>query len=517
MGGTKQLLSLYRVLLLFLLIFMIVRSAWVSDDSLITLRTLLNVSHGWGPGYNATESVQAFTHPLWFLLWLGIGSGTGQWLLAVLFMGVALSALTLFLLLCCASTFLRMSLIATLVLLSNSVFDFTTSGLENPLAFVIIAALFLFTEGISRGRGTMTWWQAALLGLLIAAIALTRLDLLVLLLPVLLLVVRLRRRDVRGLVTAAIFILAPLLGWFTWSYLTYSSILPNTFLAKTNTLIPRFELILNGVRYLWVSFSQDPISLLIMVSALLLVLFYGTAAQRAWGLGAALYLLYVVWIGGDFMAGRFLAVPVLVALFLLATIAVTGREPRTSDPTPVEQMTLAASLAILLGLGTQWMGIQTTSLANPQSPRWDLHDWGGVADERGEYVQRGWTLADLLELGGDSNRGEDFRATSNQIGAWPLGQEPLQVPSEVVVTCGLLGIQGIQGGPTVHIIDECALADRFLAEQVYVPSYRLGWRPGHLDRDIPAGYVEAVANNDPSFLVDPNERQRLTELWERIR
>lgn len=517
MGESQRLLSLYRLLLILLIIFLMLRSAWISDDALITLRTALNLANGWGPGYNATESVQAFTHPLWFLLWLGVGVATNQWLLGVFALSIAMTSAAIYLLLRCALSWFRITLIAALVILSNSFFDFTTSGLENPLAFLTIAVVFLVTGNLSQSRGVLHWWQAALTGLLISAIALTRLDLLVLLLPVLVYLAWSYRRHVCSLATVAAFSLAPLSVWFTWSYLTYSSLLPNTYLAKTNSLIPRSELLLNGIRYLWVSFTQDPISLLIITASLVLVAVFGTPIQRAWGLGSGLYLLYVVWIGGDFMAGRFLAVPILVSLLLLATIKVARREVAVDASVVATQMVLALSLALLLGLGAQWMGIKPTSLANPQTPRWDLRDWAGVADERGEYVQRGSTLADFLILGGDFDRGESYRRSNHLISVWPSYQSGQAIPSDVVVTCGPLGIQGIQAGPTVHIIDECALADRFLAEQVYVPSYRLGWRPGHLDRNIPAGYVEAVARNDPALLVDPEERQRLTDLWEQIR
>src|SRR5689334_7951888 len=44
------------------------RTAWVSDDAFITLRTLDNWWHGYGLRWNVAERVQTFTHPLWLLL-----------------------------------------------------------------------------------------------------------------------------------------------------------------------------------------------------------------------------------------------------------------------------------------------------------------------------------------------------------------------------------------------------------------------------------------------------------------
>ena len=45
-----------------------VRTAWLCDDAYITLRTVSNFVAGFGPRFNVAERVQAFTHPLWFLL-----------------------------------------------------------------------------------------------------------------------------------------------------------------------------------------------------------------------------------------------------------------------------------------------------------------------------------------------------------------------------------------------------------------------------------------------------------------
>lgn len=305
--------------------------------------------------------------------------------------------------------------------------------------------------------------------------------------------------------------------WFIWSYSTYSALLPNTFLAKTNAQIPRAELLLNGVRYIWVSFSQDPISLVIIAAAIALSIAFGTSVQKAWMLGAGLYVTYIVWVGGDFMAGRFLAVPIFVSLFVLATVNLSTKARASLSTHHPGSFNLAISLSVLLLLTTVVMGIQVTSLANPQNPRWDLRDWAGVADERGEYVQRGWTLADLLVLGGSFDRGDGFRTTNNSINDWPTGAGQLSTPTQVLVTCGQLGILGLDQGPSVHIVDECALADRFLAQITYIPSYRLGWRPGHLNRDIPDGYIQAIQRNDPSLLRNSGDQLRLIDLWQRIR
>ena len=59
-----------RVAALLVLVFLavLVRTAWISDDGLISLRTVMNVTHGNGLTFNVGERVQTFTHPLWLAL-----------------------------------------------------------------------------------------------------------------------------------------------------------------------------------------------------------------------------------------------------------------------------------------------------------------------------------------------------------------------------------------------------------------------------------------------------------------
>ena len=130
MLGDVRLLRLFRILAVFLVGVVVIRVAWVSDDALITLRTALNISHNWGPGFNATESVQAFTHPLWFLLWVWVGSWTNQWILGVIALSVVFVVIATALLVQRVSSLPRLVIVTGFLLLSNAFIDFTTSGLE---------------------------------------------------------------------------------------------------------------------------------------------------------------------------------------------------------------------------------------------------------------------------------------------------------------------------------------------------------------------------------------------------
>ena len=100
---------------------------------------------------------------------------------------------------------------------------------------------------------------------------------------------------------------------------------------------------------------------------------------------------------------------------------------------------------------------------------------------------------------------------------WPSNDGSFDLPSEVGVFCGFLGTIGIATGPTTHLIDSCALTDRFLAERMSAPTEPFAWKPGHFHREIPEGYTEAIASGDPTRLTDMADRFELTRLWEQIR
>lgn len=505
------------------------RIAWMSDDALITLRTVLNITHEWGPGFNATEAVQAYTHPLWFLLWVTLGSLTNQWVVGLMFLSVALSLGGVALVLWRTTSIPRLLVMTALLAFSNAFMDFTTGGLENPLSYLGVGVLLALTL---RTRWTIL--TAVLLGLTAAAVFLTRFDLVLLIIPGLLAIAWRWRRQWQLLVAAGIALLSPLLVWFAWSKVTYDTWLPNTFEAKRNVNIPAPELVIQGLRYLWVTFEHDPVSLLVLVAGILMALVMGPAMVRVWGIGVVLYLGYVVWIGGDFMAGRFVAVPVFVSVALLALVPWRATEmdnkPR-SNPSPA---TLSAAIGIVITLlaGTWVMGAGPGSLTNVEAPRWEIDQNfnAGVGDARGSSTAGGMNLRqwannlslaylspDIAPLGDGSGLARTMREIDKAANNWPVSDGTFTTPSEVGEYCGFLGNLGIATGPITHLIDNCALTDRFLAGLPFEPAEPFAWKAGHFHRAVPEGYAEAIATNDPGRVRDTQEQFRLRELWERIR
>ena len=221
---------------------------WVSDDAFITLRSVGRVLDGGGLTWNPGSRVHVFTHPLWALLLLPLTAitGSGWWgALGAGLLGTGAFAATLVR----RATF-GAALALALVLASPSFTDFSTSGLENPLLHVLLAALVLHPRA-----------QDPRIGGLIAGLALlTRLDAA----PLVGLVLMGRvRADHRW--TAIGWAAVPVLGWFAFSLLWFGSLLPNPALAKLGAGLPKAAVIAQGITYLRTSALHDPAGSILLV------------------------------------------------------------------------------------------------------------------------------------------------------------------------------------------------------------------------------------------------------------
>lgn len=543
-------MTIVRVIAILVLGGMMVRLAWLGDDALITLRAALNVTHGWGAGFNATESVQAYTHPLWFLVWAGIGSLTGEWILTILLAGVLFSLGAVALVLWSARSRAVIVAAALAFAFSDAFMEYTTSGLENPLAWLLIGAfVILVSKAMTAAPGSaLTVGRSILIGLLAAAIVLTRFDLALIVAPVALVLAWHARRNGKAIAAAALAAAAPVILWFGWSWVTYGSLLPNTFLAKQNLDIPKIELVVQGFRYAWVTADFDPFTALVIVAGLVIIGMLGTALQRATAAGVVLYLAYIVYIGGDFMAGRFFAVPFYVVVLTIVLMTVStpaqrdaGHAEAAGRSASVATVAVVVSVAVIL-VGLAAANRTPTAFTAPNTARWANEQMANIYDARGKFMELNKGLGQALMALGQPTVVppfmtdfsvdpimplRDIRAAANM---WPQADEaPLArsewpsadgtrytVPTKVGVTCGLLGAWGILSGPTVHWIDTCALADRFLAG-LPAQGRDFHWVIGHFGREVPAGYTEAVSTGDPSKVTDPVQRQRLIDLWAQIR
>ena len=451
------------------------RTAWISDDAAITLRTVLNVTHGFGLTFNIAERVQTYTHPLWMgLLTIGYLL-TGNVYVATFAIGMILSAVAFWLALTRAVSAFQAISAAVVLLFSSAFIDFSTSGLENPLANLLVAVfvgVFLNRTMANIRRLTVLWTLASFLYL-------TRPDAALLVVP-LLVVATWRGGNVRAALQSIVVGGLPALAWTVFALVYYGFPFPNTAYAKLATGIDPGELRAQGVLYLLDSLDRDPITLTAIAVAVVVAAFRRELAPRALAAGVVLYLWYVVSIGGDFMTGRFMALPAFASVLLMSRL-VAASKPLWAT---------AAGTLLIVGCTATHVPLWSNSRNVDAAPK-----PSGIVDERAVYFRdRSLALA---------KRGT-FRDPDWPSSPWHGTRR------NVVDTCGLMGAAGLDFGPYVHLLDECALADPLLARLPAV--FNPDWRTGHYRRMIPDGYRESLETSS-NQLRDPD----LHRFYDRLR
>lgn len=462
------------MLLAIVFVAVLVRTAWLSDDALISLRSVLNVTHGFGLTFNIDERVQTFTHPLWLLLLTGSYLVAGNVYLATFALSMATSLTVFWVALGRAASPAQAWLVAVLLLSSRAFVDFSTSGLENPLSNLLLAAF----AGTALRPATGGRPRLAALWTLASLLYLSRPDAVLFVVPVLL-AATWRAGGLRSAARAIGIGLAPAAAWTLFSILYYGFPFPNTAYAKLAHGVHPAEIRRQGLLYLVDSLDRDPVTLATIAFAVAV----GLAARgvaRGLAAGILLYLAYVVWIGGDFMAGRFMAVPLFAAVLVLGWMAAAGRRTWLTA-------------AVVLGV----VGLASAQIPLMSDSRFDRSQSKptGTVDERAMYFRtQSLVLADR----------RSFRSP-----AWPWASDPAPRRS-VLETCGLMGASGLDFGPWVHLLDQCGLADPLLAR---LPAlFNSTWRIGHFRRMIPAGYPESLQEGR-NALHDPG----LARFYDRLR
>ena len=118
--------------------------AWICDDFLITVRSILNFIHGFGPVYNIGERVQSYTHPLWFFVLSGVMAVTREIFYSTVLTSVLFSFLAVLLMSKAHGFDKKISYFIAFVLFitfSSAFMDYTSSGLENPLGYLLFSGL----------------------------------------------------------------------------------------------------------------------------------------------------------------------------------------------------------------------------------------------------------------------------------------------------------------------------------------------------------------------------------------
>ena len=478
-----------RLLLCMAALYVAVVTAWVGDDIQITFRQVWNFVHGDGLTFNYGERVQAFTHPAWFFILSGAVAVTRELFLTTLVISIALSVASVALLFaverraCGGAPPLLTP--ALLLLFSKAFCDYMTSGLENPLSYFLVGLLLWLLAGNNgtraarhsresetlvldsrlRGNDGGRRWMFLLLALLV----LNRPDYGVLLLPLALLLTFTRPnhsplegeserqgrspQPSRWGGKALLHDICPgallLTAWLSFALIYFGSPLPNTFYAKMGADTATADTLQRAMSYYLATLHRDPVTYVIIAAGIVMALFSRRPALLALAAGQVLYLGFIILAGGDFMLGRFFALPVFLAVGMMvlalnhspdlrqaasAEGATAWRAIKASIKTPLIAALL--SLAATLGAFTTYPFMSTPAYHNPVDTLW-------VMDERGFYY-RG--------LGMLSPRRN-----------WPqVVTQPDTRPRLANRLCGFLGINALTH-PHIHLIDECGLSEPLIA------------------------------------------------------
>lgn len=475
----------------------VVVMGWVAEDGYISMRYASNLLAGEGLVFNRGERVQGFTHPLW----LGLLSGAMVFLpgyAAAISLGFALTGVLLWALwrLCAGLGMGVAGLLAVLAVLfsSNSFLSYQTSGLENSLTHVLIVGMLL---GLVRLSGSGRWalqppvggvgsgagGAAFAVGLLGGLLALNRLDL-ALIAGVMgtggLVLAVSRAARVRLVLGAAVGGGLVLL-WLGFSAFYFGMPLPNTAAAKLGSM-GAGESLAQSLIYVADFGNHEPVGLLVLTAGLagaagLLVLGVralegakyaetmgaevGARQRRLMaviGLGATAYVGYLLLIGGDYMRGRLLTAPLLLAG--IVWVWLLGRF------LPWRGMLLAAGLMCLSALGV-WL-VQSYRAA-PRSV-----SAGGLTDERLYYgeqhlfaTSREMLLDRRPEAARYFHRYMQDTGERLAISHWNMGIIPWRTQESVIW------------------VDRFGLTDSFVARCPAVA----GSRVGHVERRIPRAYL----------------------------
>jgi len=453
----------------------VVKLGWLADDASITSRVVANLTSGYGPNFNIGERAQAFTHPLWFLLSSGIAILTSNIQLSMIGLGVVCTSLTAWLLIRGGGA------VSALVVAGGFGFSFTlaefgTSGLENPLSWLLILAMWTLAK---QGR--------LLLAAVAAGLAMAnRLDLAIVAVPFLFfwslrsgVPVRMR------LATLGISAIPPALwALFSWSY--YGSPLPETFFAKVNTDIPMIDMLAQGAFYLFDLFRFDPVSGLLMLAGVVMAWRGPTRETRILvSCGVVLYSAYVVFVGGDFMSGRFWSVPIICGLAAVAERAST-----------VSPRSLVASRPWLYGLALPVVAVlllvPLAAIPIVRSPNGDQVRGNAHGSENRGIVDE-WSFYVVNDGRGMGQWASGTRDGLERMHVALNGWTRNAVVTEIRVACGNVGRLSVEAGPTVHYVVDCGLSDPFLSRIPFDPGHG-PWRIGHFERDVPPGYGRALAS-----------------------
>lgn len=473
-------------------IFIFLKNAWVSEDAYILFRSIEQFMAGNGPVWNPHERVQVFTSPLWYFVLIFIRLFSRDPYLNVIITSFILWLSSIVVL---KKIFKNNNILLISILLlsgSSAFFDFTSSGLENGLAYLLISLYFLNYTGFfgygSTDKKVKPGSRMKFTLLLAGLILCVRHDLALLILPPTIYVVfeNFKIFSKKQWFFWVTITLSPFILYTLFSLIYFGSPFPNTAYAKINIGIDKVELFKQGINYLGSSLRYDIITAEVIIGAVLLSFSAsGDNYLKYFSYGIILYVLYVISIGGDFMQGRFLSYS-----YLISTISLLIKFYKVHS--------IKSSLAIYTVICLYLFFYPHTPFNSPlnySSRRISL----GIADERGYYF-------DDLSLYKYVLRDQEKEVFPDH--PWALEGFEFKESDDKITIKENVGLFGYYSGTEKIIIDPSAITDPFLA-RLPVTGW---WRIGHFRREVPDGYITSIADSTEA-IDDPN----INEFYKKVK
>jgi len=471
-------LEFYEIFLIMLGFVLVFKNKWICDDGYIYFRYVDNfVIHKIGLVFNAHEYVEGFTGILWTFLLSGIRFFLRTIPLRhiVFVIGFFLASITFSRLAALNRRLIRasrgdlnegrrlllnFSLPLALAVSTRVIPEYFTSGMETPL--VMLYAVFVAGQILLPSESVLT------LGILAGAGPLVRPEFSLLSLGLILHFIFFARK--KGVIKAILIAAVPNAAYIVFRIWYYASVLPNTFFTKESSgsnLKQGFNYLLDLIK----AYRSHVVFGLFLLATLAAAKRAGRPLTRNRIFLACLIVLfggYVIWVGGDFMHGRFW-LPVLMMLYAgfsgLPELLFSPLIARLKAPAWTQRFfSFVLVLIVVLAL------LPMRSVSRGQDGGFE-----GISNEREWF----------LEFDGRSLSDWNFEPRNSMVKqAVTLKTISKKLNLPVSIAHSMIGYLGYYAGPRVQIIDRLGLTD---AVGSRVRLYQRGI-PGH-EKWVPLPYL----------------------------
>ncbi len=466
---------------------------WQSDDSYHGYVMVKHLLEGNGFVYNIGERVCATTSPLYTLSCAIPNLLTGEIYFSSLLLDVLYSALAWYIFAYKVCRTKEQVMIGFFALIGSRAFlSYTTSGLENSLMF-FISALFLW-QYYSNER--FDFKKLLLLALTFSGIALVRMDLVLMFIPMIVYIFLMKREKTSFPMAVGITFLglSPFILWELFSVFYFGFPFPNTAYVKIGTGISSFDYFKHGVLYAWYTALDDIVVLLIPAAFVVITFVVKKIKYILTSAGILLYGFYILRIGGDFMMGRHFTVMLFVSVF--SCTMMLNREKDYFDSV----RRIRTIFYFLVISSVIWEFTFGTSIGSQYMYGHKFSS--SISDERENYSNTTGFYNNLVSLKKNgrmcvedtwNNQATDELRSMNFIGGI------------IENAAGIL----VYYNSDLYLNDTYCLGDPLLSK---LPAdYDPNWRVGHLRRSVPEGYRESVRENQ-NLIEDPS----LHEYYDKI-